>query len=108
MKKLIVAICAIIVTITAAAQYEAINTWGFSVRLHFNDNTGSIVRVDKHTSFVEVRSQMKAEKIFRNLDNLADFEVCFAPFPAEASTYDYRADNLTDAVKMLIKAIRAN
>ena len=109
MKKLIVAICTIVVAITATAQYyNTVNVWGFQVYLEFNDNSSTIIGVHQYTSFVEVRSKMKAEKVFRNLDNISKIEVCSCPFGSEEKTYDYRADNMTDAVRLLIKAIKAN
>ena len=107
MKKLIVAICAIVVAITAVAQYSAVSYFGFQVCLEFNNYKGTVVEVNKFTDGrVLVRSQMKAEDVFSNLDNLSNFEVCSSPFASEEALYDYEADNLTDAVRLLIKAIR--
>ena len=107
MKKLIVAICAIVVAITAVAQYSAVSYFGFQVRLDFSNYKGTVIGVYKSVQGgVLVRSQMKAEDVFSNLDKLSDFEVCSSPFASEEALYDYEADNLTDAVRLLIKAIR--
>ncbi len=113
MKKLIVAICAVIVAVTAVAQYKAISCFNFEVRLDFCDDDGeyaytTIVGVENTDLGVLVRSQVKAEDILSNLDNLSEIEVCSAPFCSDGPTYDYGADNLTDAVHLLIKAIKAN
>lgn len=112
MKKLIIAICAIAVTVTAVAQYSAISCFGFDVRLDFDNGDSllsTIVGVQKNELGVQVMSQVEAEVILSNLNNLSEVEVCSIPVGAEAATYsyNYRADNLTDAVKLLIKAIKA-
>ena len=75
--------------------------------MDFSNYKGTVIGVYKSVQGgVLVRSQMKAEDVFSNLDKLSDFEVCSSPFASEEALYDYEADNLTDAVRLLIKAIR--
>lgn len=123
MKKLIIAICAVMVTIAASAKLLCVYS-SFDVTFKVNldvpldnppFNGGATIDVVGDESGVYVSSTLPAEVLFENVEHIAEITAISVDFlghvkpssmTGSGSCYEYEANSLAQAVRMFVQFAR--